>query len=197
MAPATTTSFFPAKPLGCYGDGGALMTDDVTRAELYRSLRAHGTGGAKYDIVRVGFNSRLDTLQAAILLAKLPALDTEIAARERLARRYDAALAGAVETPPRPAGTASAWAQYTIQSPARDRIAQHLKSKGIPTAIYYPKPMHLQPAYAGHGEGEGSLPVSETLSARVLSLPFHADMDDATADRVAAEVRAALGHGRI
>jgi dTDP-4-amino-4,6-dideoxygalactose transaminase len=197
MAPATTTSFFPAKPLGCYGDGGALMTDDVTRAELYRSLRAHGTGGAKYDIVRVGFNSRLDTLQAAILLAKLPALDTEIAARERLARRYDAALAGAVETPPRPAGTASAWAQYTIQSPARDRIAQHLKSKGIPTAIYYPKPMHLQPAYAGHGEGEGSLPVSEALSARVLSLPFHADMDDATADRVAAEVRAVLGHGRI
>ena len=195
MAPVTSTSFFPAKPLGAYGDGGALMTDDAARAELYRSLRAHGTGGAKYDIVRVGFNSRLDTLPAAILLAKRPALDAEIAAREALARRYDAALAGAVEKPPRPAGMVSAWAQYTIQSPARDRIAQHLKAKGIPTAIYYPKPMHLQPAYAAHGEGEGSLPVSEALSRRVLSLPFHADMDDATAERVAAEVRAAARNG--
>ncbi len=195
LAPVTTTSFFPAKPLGCYGDGGALLTDDPARAALYRSMRAHGTGGAKYDIVRLGFNSRLDTLQAAILLAKLPALDAEIAARSRLADRYDHLLAGAVETPPRQPDTASAWAQYTIQTKRRDHVAAALKAQGIPTAIYYPKPMHLQPAYESYGEGPGSLAISEALAGRVLSLPFHADMDEATALRVAGAVRAALADG--
>ncbi len=192
LAPATAVSFFPAKPLGGYGDGGALLTDDAERADIYRSIRAHGKGGAKYDIVRVGLNARLDTLQAAILLAKLPVLADEIAAREKLARYYDSRLGNLVETPRRMAGAGSAWAQYTILSDGRDEVAAKLKARGIPTAIYYPRPLHLQPAYAGLGLGPGSIPVSERLSERVLSLPMHAYMDDTTAERICDEVAAAV-----
>ena len=174
LAPTTAVSFFPAKPLGAYGDGGALLTDDSERATRYRSIRAHGKGDAKYDIVRVGLNARLDTLQAAILLAKLPVFAEELAARERLARLYDARLANVVSIPERPAGAKSAWAQYTIRVADRDRVVATLKTRGIPTAVYYPRPLHLQPAYERFGAGPGSLPVSEALCTRVLSLPMNA-----------------------
>ncbi len=184
LAPVTTTSFFPAKPLGCYGDGGAIFTNDSERADLLRSIRAHGKGEGKYDIVRVGVNGRLDTLQAAILLPKLAVLAEELAARERLANRYDAKLSGAVTTPARQAGKTSAWAQYSILLDDRDRVMAAMGEAGIPTAVYYPLPMHLQPAYAEFGDGEGSLPVSESLCRRIMSLPMHPYLDEATSDRV-------------
>jgi dTDP-4-amino-4,6-dideoxygalactose transaminase len=184
LAPATAVSFFPAKPLGCYGDGGALLTDDDELADAYRSIRAHGKGGAKYDIVRVGLNSRLDTLQAAVLLAKLPILDDEIAARDAVAARYDAAFAGKVGLPERLPGRRSAWAQYTIRVDNRDAVAAALKEEGIPSAVYYPLPMHQQSAYVAFGDGPGSLPVSEALSQRVLSLPIHAYLDDGIVARI-------------
>jgi UDP-2-acetamido-2-deoxy-ribo-hexuluronate aminotransferase len=189
LAAATATSFFPSKPLGCYGDGGALLTDDGVRAACYRSIRAHGKGDAKYDIVRLGLNARLDTLQAAILLAKLPHFAAEITARERVAAAYDAGLAGIVETPTRIAGAHSAWAQYTILHDARDALASALKDRGVPSMIYYPRPMHLQTAYAGFGAGEGSLPVAESLSGRVLSLPVHPDLAPETAERIITALR--------
>ena len=189
LAPVTATSFYPAKPLACYGDGGALFTDDAARAARWRSIREHGKGGGKYDIGRIGLNSRLDTLQAAILLVKLAALDAELAARERVAGRYDAGLAGVAGLPGRPPGRRSTWAQYAIRLDARDRVQAALAAQSIPTAIHYPLPMHLQPAYRAWGEGPGSLPVSEGLSRRVLCLPMHPDLDEAAAMRVARAVR--------
>lgn len=192
LAPVTALSFFPSKPLGCFGDGGALLTDDACRAALYRSIRVHGAGEGKYDIVRLGLNARLDTLQAAVLLAKLTVFEDELAARERVARSYDARLEGRVAMPARRAGAGSAWAQYTIQVPDRDRVRDRLARSGIPTMVYYPLPMHLQPAYAAVGDGPGSLPVSEALAGRVLSLPMHPYLDEATIERVADAVLAAL-----
>ncbi|MEZ5667341.1 MAG: DegT/DnrJ/EryC1/StrS family aminotransferase [Alphaproteobacteria bacterium] len=185
----TATSFFPAKPLGCFGDGGALFTDDAALADRLRSIRAHGRGAAKYDIDRLGLNARLDTLQAAVLLAKLPAFAGELAARERLAASYDAGLADAVVTPARRAGAVSAWAQYTILSDRRDALRRHLEAAGIPSAVYYPRPTHLQPAYRRFGDGPGSLPVSEALCARVLSLPMHGYLSADAAARVIDAVR--------
>jgi len=188
LAPTSATSFFPAKPLGGYGDGGALFTDDPARAKLFRSLRVHGQGDAKYDISRVGLNARLDTLQAAILLAKLDIFSDELTARERVARIYDDALGDVVTTPVRRPNSTSAWAQYTILLDERDRVAASLKAAGIPSAIYYPRPMHLQPAYAAYGAGEGSMPVSEALSGRVLSLPMHPYLNEETQARICAGV---------
>jgi UDP-2-acetamido-2-deoxy-ribo-hexuluronate aminotransferase len=193
LAPVTATSFFPAKPLGGYGDGGAVFLDDGDLAAVYRSIRVHGAGEDRYDIVRLGTNARLDTLQAAILLAKLEIFPEELERREAVARRYDDRLAGAVRPPVRVAGALSAWAQYTIKVERRAEVVAKLKAEGIPTAIYYPKPLHLQPAYSRFGLGEGSLSVSEDLSRRVLSLPMHPYLDDATIDRIAASVRGALG----
>lgn len=193
LAPATATSFFPAKPLGCYGDGGAIFVDDAEMAHVLRSIRAHGKGDDKYDIVRVGVNGRLDTLQAAILLAKLPSFAAEIEARERLAQRYDAMLSGCVTIPLRRPGSRSAWAQYSILTPRRDELAAALKAAGIPSAIYYPRPMHQQSAYERFGQGTGSLPVSERLAREILSLPMHPFMPDETASRIGAAVIAALG----
>lgn len=192
LAPVTVTSFFPAKPLGCYGDGGALLTDDAARAELWRSLRGHGTGKAKYDVVRIGMNSRLDTLQAAILLAKLEVFESEIVARGRLAESYAAALGGALKVPQPVEDVRSAWAQYTIQTDNRDGLKARIAEKGVPSAIYYPMPMHLQTAYRDYGDGEGSLPVAEGLSKTVLSLPMHPYMDDATAARICEAVLTSL-----
>ena len=192
LAPVTATSFFPAKPLGCFGDGGAVFTDDDDLAAKLRSIRVHGAGAEKYDIARVGLNARLDTLQAAVLLAKLPALDGEIAARRELADRYDAALDGIAETPARPNGAASAWAQYSILIDRRDAVAAALREAGIPTAVYYPRPLHLQPAYLRYGDGEGSCPVSEGLCDRILSLPMHGHMSATAADRIAQAVVDAL-----
>ena len=193
LAPVTTTSFYPAKPLGCYGDGGALFTDDAALAASWRSIREHGAGEGKYDIVRIGLNSRFDTLQAAILLVKLAALDAEIDARERIARWYDAGLAGVAGLPGRLPGRRSTWAQYAIRLERRDAVREALAAEAIPTAIHYPLPMHLQPAYSAWGEGAGSLPVSERLSRQVLCLPMHADLDEATAERIVGAIRSAAG----
>lgn len=195
LAPLTATSFFPAKPLGCFGDGGALFTPDAEMAEKLRSIRGHGTGKAKYDIVRIGMNARLDTLQAAVLLVKLTVLEDERARREKLSRYYDSRLSNIVTAPARPAGYQSAWAQYTIQLDNRDAVQAALAKSGIPTQIYYPRPMHLQPAYARYGGGEGSLPVSENLSRRVLSLPMHPYMPEDVAARICDALCAALGPG--
>jgi UDP-2-acetamido-2-deoxy-ribo-hexuluronate aminotransferase len=188
LSTMTTTSFFPAKPLGCYGDGGAIFTDDDDLAAVMRSIRVHGQGKAKYETVRIGLNSRLDTLQAAILLAKISVFRDETDRRNALAERYSLALRGKVPTPEKPVGVTSAWAQYTIRVPNRDSFQKALGEKGIPTAVYYPLPMHLQPAYAAYGEGIGSLPVSEQLSQEVISLPMNpygaADEADQVIDAV-------------
>lgn len=185
LAPITTTSFFPAKPLGCFGDGGAIMVEDDVLAERIRSIRVHGQGKAKYETVRVGVNSRLDTIQAAVLLAKLDVFAEEIAARNALADRYGEVLEGLADLPVKPAGVTSAWAQYTIKIGDRDAVQQRLGALGVPTAVYYPLPMHLQPAYRAWGSGEGSLPVSEELSGKVLSLPMNPYWQEAEALRVA------------
>lgn len=174
LADITTTSFFPAKPLGCYGDGGAIFTDDDELADVMRSICLHGKGEAKYDVVRVGVNSRLDTLQAAILLPKLAAFPDELERRHAVAGEYVQRLKGHVVTPIAARGDERfAWAQFTIKVEDRDGVQARLKAAGVPSNIYYPRPMHLQPAYRAFGDGEGSLPVAEELSRVVLSLPMH------------------------
>jgi dTDP-4-amino-4,6-dideoxygalactose transaminase len=192
-ADATAISFFPSKPLGGYGDGGALLTESAERAALYRSLRTHGEGASRYEVLRTGMNGRLDTLQAAILLAKLDVFEEELAVRDRIAGIYDAALAGRVAIPARVPDSASAWAIYAIlleDTAARDRVQAQLREAGVPTAIYYPRPLHHQPAYAPHHTG-GDLPVAEDLATRILALPIHPDLTDAQAHRVAEAVRQA------
>jgi dTDP-4-amino-4,6-dideoxygalactose transaminase len=192
---ATATSFFPAKPLGCFGDGGAIFTDDATLAETLRSIRVHGQGADKYDNVRLGLTARLDTMQAAILIEKLKIFEDEIAARNRVAERYNRALGNVVAVPRLAAGCTSVWAQYTIRLPEgvdRDGFAAALKAQGVPTAIYYPKSMHQQTAYRNFPVAEGGLSVSERLSADVISLPMHAYLDEATQDRVISAVRDAV-----
>ncbi|KPF91554.1 aminotransferase DegT [Rhodopseudomonas sp. AAP120] len=193
---ATATSFFPAKPLGCFGDGGAILTDDAELVEGLRSVRVHGQGGDKYDNVRLGLTGRLDTIQAAILLEKLKIFDDEIAARNRVAARYSEALADIVTVPQLAEGCSSVWAQYTIRLPKgidRDGFAATLKAQGIPTAIYYAKSMHQQTAYRAFPVADGGLPVCERLSPDVISLPMHAYLDAPTQDRVIAAVRGAVG----
>jgi dTDP-4-amino-4,6-dideoxygalactose transaminase len=199
-ADVMTTSFFPAKPLGCYGDGGALFTNDADLAQVIASLRNHGQGEDRYDNVRIGMNSRLDTIQAAILLEKLEIFRDEIVERERIARRYNAGLAPLVDAVPTVIedGT-SVWAQYTIEHADRDGLAAHLKAQGVPTAIYYPRPLHLQHAYASFPRGAGGLPVTERIAGRVLSLPMHPYLDAPTQDRIiaAAAAFAESDHARL
>jgi UDP-2-acetamido-2-deoxy-ribo-hexuluronate aminotransferase len=173
LAEAAATSFFPAKPLGCYGDGGAIFTDDEALAETLISIRVHGQGSHRYDHVRLGINGRFDSLQAAVLLAKLEIFPEEVAARERVARRYHEALQDLVEVPYVAPECTSIWAQYSVLSDARDELQGRLKTAGIPTAIYYPKPLHLQPAFAHLGDRPGDFPVSETAAGRIFSLPMH------------------------
>ncbi|HEX3708932.1 MAG TPA: DegT/DnrJ/EryC1/StrS family aminotransferase [Pseudolabrys sp.] len=191
---ATATSFFPAKPLGCYGDGGAVITDDGELADLMRSLRMHGQGSDRYDNVRIGLASRLDTIQAAILIEKLKIFPDEIAARDRVARRYSEALGDVATIPAVPAGTSSVWAQYTIRVSGnrRDKVAAALKSEGIPTAIYYPIPLHRQQAYKHYPVGDGGVTISDRLAAEVISLPMHAYLDEATQDRIIDATRRVL-----
>jgi dTDP-4-amino-4,6-dideoxygalactose transaminase len=191
---ATATSFFPAKPLGCYGDGGAVLTDDDELAVILRSLRVHGEGRHKYDCVRVGVNGRFDTIQAAVLIEKLKIFPEEIAARDRIARRYSAQLADVANVPRVSEGMTSVWAQYTIRlAPGRrDALAAALQAQGIPTAIHYPKPVHKQEAYRHFPLAEGGLPVSERLAEEVISLPMHAYLDEPTQDRIIQAVRRAL-----
>ncbi len=194
LAPATATSFFPAKPLGCYGDGGAVLTDDDALAATLKSLRVHGQGAGKYDNVRIGLTARLDTIQAAVLIEKLKIFPDEIVAREAIARRYSQSLADVAIVPRVPEGLTSVWAQYTIRlAPGRrDAFAAALKAQGIPTAIYYAKPLHRQAAYRGFPIADGGLPVTERLAEEVISLPMHAYLDTATQDRIVTAVRRAL-----
>jgi UDP-2-acetamido-2-deoxy-ribo-hexuluronate aminotransferase len=188
LAKLTTTSFFPAKPLGCYGDGGAVFTDDPELAAVIRSLRVHGQGEDKYDNVRIGINGRLDTLQASILLTKLDIFADEIQARQRAAERYHALLAGPVATPSLREGASSTWAQYTIRSPDRDALRNRLAAAGVPTAVYYSRPLHLQTAYRDFPVAEGGCPIAERLATQVLSLPMHPYLDHATQDRIAGAI---------
>lgn len=192
------TSFFPAKPLGGYGDGGAVFTDDDRLAEEMLSIRVHGQGTDKYDNARVGLNGRLDTLQAAILLPKLEIFPEELECRNRSATRYTELLRphGAVQTPEVPAGLQSAWAQYSIQVEGRDRVQEMLKKAGIPTAVYYPKPLHLQTAFASLGYRAGDFPVSESVSRRILSLPMHPYLREEQIHRIVGSLSAALRDDR-
>ena len=191
---AMATSFFPAKPLGCYGDGGAILTNDDALTEIIKSLRVHGQGADKYDNVRIGITGRLDTMQAAVLLEKLKIFPEEIEARQRVADRYAAGLKDVASVPRLPAEYTSVWAQYTIRLPAgrRDALADALKAEGIPTAIYYPKPLHRQTAYRQFPVVDGGLPVSEQLADEVISLPMHPYLDQPTQDRVIDAARRAL-----
>jgi len=194
LAPATATSFFPAKPLGCYGDGGAILTDDDDLAAQLKSLRVHGEGTDKYDAARIGITGRLDTIQAAILLEKLKIFPDEIVARNAVAQRYTSGLAGAAILPRVGNESTSVWAQYTIrlEPGRRDALAAALKGQGIPTAIYYAKPLHYQAAYRGFPVGAGGVPVSERLAEEVISLPMHAYLDQQVQDRIVAAVQRAL-----
>lgn len=189
---AAATSFFPAKPLGCYGDGGASFTNDDALADLLRSIRIHGQGADKYENVRIGVNSRLDTIQAAILIEKMKIFADELKARDRIAQRYSKALgrSNSIVAPRVISGAQSTWAQYTIQVPDRDRLAADLKAKDIPTAIYYPTPLSKQKGYA-HYPSIGT-PVSEQIGERVISLPMHPYLDEATQDRIIEAVLASV-----
>jgi dTDP-4-amino-4,6-dideoxygalactose transaminase len=192
---ATATSFFPAKPLGCFGDGGAIFTDDDELAERLRSIRVHGQGSDKYDNVRLGLTARLDTMQAAILIEKLRIFEDEIAARNEVAERYARGLGNVVTVPRLAEGCTSVWAQYTIRLPKganREGFAAALKAQGIPTAIYYPKSMHQQTAYRDFPVADGGLPVSERLSDDVISLPMHAYLDEPTQARIIEAVHGAI-----
>jgi dTDP-4-amino-4,6-dideoxygalactose transaminase len=195
LALATATSFFPAKPLGCYGDGGAILTDDDGLAEILKSLRVHGQGSDRYDNVRIGMTARLDTIQAAVLIEKLRIFPDEIAARQRIARRYSDALSEVAAVPRVGNDETSVWAQYTIRlTPGRrDKFAAALKAEGVPTAVYYPIPLHRQQAYRHYPVAEGGLGVSEQLAGEVISLPMHAYLDQPTQDRIVGAVKRALG----
>lgn len=192
LAEIGCTSFFPAKPLGCYGDGGAIFTDDAQLAQVLRSVRVHGQGDHKYDNVRLGVAGRLDTVQAAVLLVKLKVFERELDARERIAGLYSRSIKEAglpLGVPHVPNGFMSAWAQYSVlaeSSAERQKIIDRLATEGIPTAIYYPKPLHLQPAFAFLQYRQGSFPVSEDISSRIFSLPMHPYLDEATVHRIVA-----------
>lgn len=187
----TSTSFFPAKPLGCYGDGGAIFTDSDEVNEVLRSMVVHGKGEDKYDNIRIGMNGRLDTMQAAILIEKLAIFPDEIEARNRIAGRYSNALSNVVTTPSVMDGCVSVWAQYTVRAPGRDRakVIAALNARGVPTAVYYPKPLHQQTAYRHYPSAEGGLPVSERVAQEVFSLPMHPYLDEETQDFIIDSVR--------
>jgi UDP-2-acetamido-2-deoxy-ribo-hexuluronate aminotransferase len=188
------TSFFPSKPLGCYGDGGAIFTDDDELASILRSLRNHGQGVDKYDNVRIGMNGRLDTMQAAVLIEKLRVFDEEIVTRNDVAGRYAEGLGDVAIVPTVQAGVVSTWAQYTIRvtPEQRDALGPALKEKSIPTAIYYPKPLHRQTAYRHYPSGGNGLPVSDKVAAEVIALPMHPYLEEEIQDGIIVAVREAL-----
>jgi UDP-2-acetamido-2-deoxy-ribo-hexuluronate aminotransferase len=186
------TSFFPSKPLGCYGDGGAVFTDDDKIAELLRSVRVHGQGADKYDNIRIGMTGRLDTIQAAVLIEKLKIFPDEIEARNRVAARYAEGLKDVAIVPEVASGYGSIWAQYTIRVEKRDALAAVLSTRSVPTAIYYPKPLHRQEPYKRYPVSGNGLPVTEKLAAEVIALPMHPYLDEPTQARVIAAVREAL-----
>jgi dTDP-4-amino-4,6-dideoxygalactose transaminase len=195
---ATTTSFFPAKPLGCYGDGGAIFTDDAELADVLRSIRMHGQGTDKYDNVRIGMNGRLDTIQAAVLLQKLAIFPDEIEARDRIATRYNERLRDVAIVPEVMEGASSVWAQYTLRLPGFDReeFQATLTAAGIPTAVYYPKPLHQQTAYKHYPVAGNGLPVSDRIATEVVSLPMHPYLTEETQDRIVGAVKGALAGRR-
>jgi dTDP-4-amino-4,6-dideoxygalactose transaminase len=185
LADWTTISFYPAKPLGCYGDGGAIFTNSAERADTLRSLRFHGrSANDKNDNVRVGRNSRLDTIQAAVLIEKLTILDEEIEARQRIARRYEEGLAGAIGLTSATHGATSVWAYYTVVARDRERVAASCRRAGVPTIVCYPIPLNRQEAYRHYPTAPAGVAVAERLAGQVLSLPMHPYLDQPTQDRV-------------
>lgn len=192
LADYTATSFYPSKPLGCYGDGGAVFTDQKTMAETISSLRSHGQGKTKYSSARVGINSRLDTLQAAILLAKLTIFDNELELRRVVAENYESGLGNHCIVPRLTPGTESSWAQYTIRTPHRDLVAAACRERGVPTAIHYPAPLHLMGGYGDFPCCPDGLPVAEALTKEVLSLPMHPYLTPDQQARVVSTVKDAL-----
>jgi UDP-2-acetamido-2-deoxy-ribo-hexuluronate aminotransferase len=198
QADATATSFFPSKPFGAYGDGGALFTESEERADLYRSLRTHGEGKTRYEVLRTGMNGRLDSIQAAVLLSKLTVFPEELVAREKIAAYYDQRLGNALTTPARVPHSTAAWAIYAVLLPEgidRAAVQDALRADGVPTAIYYPRPLHRQPAYRDHHDGT-ELPVSDFLADRILALPIHPDMDQEAACHVCDAVITAVSSRR-
>lgn len=188
-----STSFYPAKPLGCYGDGGAMFTNDAEMAETLRSILFHGKGETQYDNVRIGLNSRLDTIQAAILIEKLAILEDEMEKRQVIAKRYNDGLKDVVKVPLTPAGFRSAWAQYSIEAEKRDALRATLGEAGIPSVIYYVKPLHLQDAYKHNPMAPSGLKVSEELPSRILSLPMHPYLSEEDQDKIINTIRGFYG----
>jgi dTDP-4-amino-4,6-dideoxygalactose transaminase len=188
-ADAATTSFFPAKPLGCYGDGGATLSNSDEDVAAMRSFAVHGAGSDKYDNIRIGMNSRLDTIQAAILIEKLAIFADEIVARNKIANRYASMLEGLVRTPSVIEGGVSTWAQYVVEAEDRDGLAKALQTAGVPSAQYYPKPLHMQTAYKNFPTGAGGMKVSEDIAKRVIALPMHPYLDETTQAKIASAVR--------
>lgn len=188
---ATATSFFPAKPLGCYGDGGAVFTDDDELAALMHSIRVHGQGADKYENPRIGLNARMDTMQAAVLIEKLKLFPDELTARQNVAERYEAALSNYAITPQLAEGNSSSWAQYTLRVEADDRddIQARLREENVPTAVYYPIPLHQQVGYKHYPQASESLATSEVFSKTVISLPMHPYLDKQTQDKIIAAVQ--------
>ena len=195
LADVTCTSFFPAKPLGAYGDGGAVFTDDDKIADIIRSCRIHGMGKDKYENIRIGMTGRLDSMQAVVLDAKLDIFEEELVLRQAVADRYQTLIGDVVDAPRLAAGATSSWAQYCIKLPKtsnRDHVIKHLGASGVPTAIYYPIPMHQQPPYKAFPQSQCSLGVTLDLCRRVLALPMHPYLDEAQQQHIAAELRNAL-----
>jgi dTDP-4-amino-4,6-dideoxygalactose transaminase len=190
------TSFYPSKPLGCYGDGGMVFTDDDQTAALVRSLHVHGEGADRYENVRIGICGRLDAIQAAVLLGKLPAFEWEVQQRQRIAQRYTDALQDVVVTPAVRPGNRSVWAQYSIRVPDRTAFRARLAEAGIPTAVFYPKPLHLQDAFVCLGHRKGDMPVAERVACDIVSLPMHAYLDEPVQDRIIEHVRKAVAGQR-
>jgi dTDP-4-amino-4,6-dideoxygalactose transaminase len=188
MGDATTTSFFPAKPLGCYGDGGAILTNNDENASTINSIRLHGKGIQKYDNVRIGLNSRLDTIQAAILIEKLKIFEKELDSRNKIASRYTNSLIEYVKVPEIPSNITSAWAQYTLTLEGRDKLQQALKLKGIPSVIYYPIPLSKQKGYSHYPTVSSGVSNSEQLALNVLSLPMHPYMNKSSQEFIINEV---------
>jgi dTDP-4-amino-4,6-dideoxygalactose transaminase len=187
-ADALTVSFYPAKPLGAYGDGGAVLCKDDALFDVMKSVRVHGEGASRYEYARIGLNSRLDTLQAAILLAKLDVFAEEIEMRQSVADRYAGGFGNMIKIPHIIDGAQSTWAQYTVEVDDREGFRDHLAKQGVPTAIYYPIPLHMHEPYAGYPVAPGGLPATEAAALRVVSLPMHPDMPQADIDRVIAAV---------
>lgn len=187
LGDAAATSFFPAKPLGCYGDGGAIFLDDDKTAGIIRSIRVHGQGENKYENIRIGLNGRLDTLQAAVLLAKMTVFEEEMKVKNEIAARYTEGFQDRFVTPYIPHGSASVWAQYSLQASSleeRESYLKKYKDAGVPTVIYYPKPLHLQKAFSSLGYKEGDLPVAEEISKKIFSVPMHPYLSGELVERI-------------